>query len=126
MRNRVDELLDELAAIEQQQAQSHSDQQLLDQAWEDLTDQIAFLQEAIEMGEEMEYEEQQEEEEDAPDWGGEQFPVSTTIQKVYLVDGELHIPQEELDRINELKDERVAADYYESDYGVYYNAADEV
>lgn len=128
MRNRVEELLEELAAVEQQMdcdTQSHSDRGILDQAWEDLNNQIDLLQEAIEMGEDAddEFYREQEEEEEEPDWGGEEYPRSTTVQKVYFADV---ISQEELDRINALKDDRVVADHYESDYGVYYNAADEV
>ena len=94
MRNRVDELLEELAEIERQQEDttlSHSDQQLLDQAWEELDSEIDRLEEMIE----TQY-----------DWGGEEQPISTMTQK------------EEVDS--------VGADYYETDFGVYYNAADEI
>jgi len=116
-RNRINELLEELAEVEKQQEDetlSHSDQQLLDQAWEDLNDQIAYLQEIIEMGE------------DKPDWGGEEEPISTTIQNVYHMGGTIYIDQEELDRLNNMEDNRVGGDYYETDFGVYYDAVDEV
>lgn len=88
MRTQIDDLLNQVEEVEKQMEDtttSHSDQQLLDQAWEDLQDQIALLQEAIEM--ETEFEQQANEWEDT--------------------------------RTNEIE-------YYETDYGVYYNAVDEV
>lgn len=88
MRTQIDDLLNQVEEVEKQMEDtttSHSDQQLLDQAWEDLQDQIALLQEAIEM--EIEFEQQANEWEDT--------------------------------RTNEIE-------YYETDYGVYYNAVDEV
>lgn len=134
MRNRVEELLEELAEIERQmedETLSHSDQQLLDQAWESLDNEINSLQEAIEMGEELDEEFERENEEfyaDEADWGGEEAPISTTIQRVYHMGGNIYVSREELDRLNtmEYKEDRVACDYYETDFGVYYNAADEV
>jgi hypothetical protein len=115
--------------IEKQQEDNtlpHSDQQLLDQAWEDLTDQIAYLQEIIEMGEEADEAVERENEqfyEDEPDWGGEEQAISTTIQNVYHMGGSVYIDQEELDRLNSMEDTR---DTYETDFGVYYDARDEV
>jgi hypothetical protein len=100
MHNQLDELLEELADVEKQQEDktlSHSDQQLLDQAWEDLNDQIAYLQEIIEMAQDA-------------DWGGEEEPIQT--------EGTIYVDDEE--------DKRVGADYYETDFGVYYEARDEV
>ena len=100
MRNRIEDLLAEVYEVEKQMEDttlSRSDQQVLDQAWEDLDNQIACLLEAIEMSEEY-------------IWGGEELPIC----------------EEELERFNNMEDDLVASDYYESDFGVYYNAADEV
>lgn len=111
MRNRIDELLERLSDFEQQMDNDtlpSSDQELLDQAWEDLNNQIACLQEAIEMGEDL-------------GWDG-----STSPQPGYVLYGDIYITQEEFDLIHAIEDDRVGADYYETDYGVYYDAADEV
>lgn len=144
MRNCVYELLEQLAGVEAKMndsTQSHSDQQLLDQAWEDLNDQIAVLQEAIEMVEDaLDAEADALEESEGGDvdsWEGSQTseseeeeepPRSYTIQRVYKLGEQLYVTQEELDMIERLRDtdERNPADYYEAEYGVYYNAADEV
>lgn len=118
MRNRVDELMEELADVEQQQEDKtlpHSDQQLLDQAWEDLTDQIAYLQEIIEMGEEA-FEEEP----------ADEFDPSIQSRTVYHMGGNVYVDQEELDRLNSMEDKRTTADYYETDFGVYYDAVDEI
>lgn len=51
-RNLYQDLLEQLADIERQQqdkTMSHSDQQLLDQAWEDITNQIDDLEEIFDM-----------------------------------------------------------------------------
>ena len=107
MRNRIEDLLAEVYEVEKQMEDttlSRSDQQVLDQAWEDLDNQIACLLEAIEMSEEVEQEHVK------YIWGGEELPIC----------------EEELERFNNMEDDRVASDYYESDFGVYYNAADEV
>ena len=125
MRNRIDSLLTEVAELEKQQQDKtlpHSDQQLLDQAWEDLQDQIALLQEAIEMGEEEEYddddEEEEEEEQEEEDYQG--------LQEVYYLGGNVYISAEELDRYNNMEDDRVGCDYYEEDFGGGYNPSDEI
>lgn len=98
IRNRVEQLLKELVDVEaklEDETTSHSDQELLDQAWEDLTDQIAFLEEVIEM------------EDEARQAG---------------------LTRAELEEYNgaEYDDECDAVDYYEADFGVYYDASDEV
>lgn len=131
MRNCAYDLLEQLAGVEAKMdgTQSHSDQELLDQAWEDLNDQIAHLQEMIEMGEDMDAEY-----DDVDSWEGsqtseeeEEEPIrSHTIQRVYKLGEQIYVTQEELDAINRLTDDRVASDYYEAEFGVYYNAADEV
>lgn len=57
--NRLEELRWQLVDIERQQEDdtlSHSDQQLLDQAWEDITNEIDELEEIIATGEEIEAE----------------------------------------------------------------------
>lgn len=105
MCNQVDELLGQIAEIEEQMEDTtlpHSDQQLLDQAWEDLQNQVALLQEAIEMGDDAH--EQEMEEDDSPPLTAEELEYAELLYK--------------------LKSDKI--DYYESDYGVYYNAADEV
>ncbi len=93
IRQEMDELLKQLADIEEKMEEttlSHSDQQLLDQAWEDLYDQIAMLQVAIEAAEEPE----------AP---------ATTAEEAEYAELLLNLKSNNLD-------------YYETDYGVYYNA----
>ena len=119
IRNRIDELLTELSQLEKQQEDTtlpHSDQQLLDQAWEDLQDQIALLQEAIEMGEEEDYVEEEEEEEEEEE----------KLQNVYYLGDNLYIHAEELERHNNMEDNRVGSDYYESDFGGGYDQSGEI
>jgi hypothetical protein len=56
--NLLEKLLSELADIERQQQDdtlSHSDQQMLDQAWENVTNQIDELEEILRVAEEVEW-----------------------------------------------------------------------
>lgn len=137
MRNCAYDLLEQLAGVEAKMdgTQSHSDQELLDQAWEDLNDQIALLQEMIEMADDADSALNAEDDDDGVgSWEGsqtseeeEEEPIrSHTIQRVYKLGEQIYVTQEELDAINRLTDDRVASDYYEAEFGVYYNAADEV
>lgn len=58
-RNRIEELkaaLMEIERLQEDKTLSHSDQALLDQAWEDVTNEMDDLEEAIAAGEEIEAE----------------------------------------------------------------------
>ena len=116
MRDRIHELLEELVDIERQlqdKTLSHSDQELLEQAWETYDDEIATLEEIIEIGEDMDRKDQ--EDYDEEDYDGEyddddEPPVySHTIVKI----GEnMFVTQGELDVWKNIVVTRVCVDYY--------------
>jgi len=89
--NRLDELYALLADVEAQMNDttlSHSDQQLLDQAWDTYTNEIDAIEDAVEAGEQSEWRDAAEylesEEEEDDDWTPT-GPGSVTVRSGYVI-----------------------------------------